>query len=1133
MFITNTPEKNLEKRIKELIAKSSQLKFLVGFFYFSGLNIFYETLKEFYQNGKLSQEFLKILVGLNVDVGIYGIYENAKKLKNFNINNLKQDFFNSIKKAFTSTELDNQLIYEQIDFFKELLLKKIIVIRKTKEPNHAKLYLFKMDENSRVILPGLIITGSSNLTKAGIREQDEFNVEIKDYGFKEAEEYFDNLWQKAIELNEDDIQKVIQIFDKETFFRKITPFEAYVYLLKTYLELHQGSYQIEDLKLILKERGYKAFDYQLTAVSQALANCEVHGGCILADVVGLGKSIIACLTAKALGKRGIVICPPHLIGNQDKTSGWKKYLEDFKLWDWEVWSLGKLKEALNFVKNHPEIEIIIVDEAHRFRNQRTESYHYLREICRGKTVLLLSATPFNNRPSDIFALLKLFTIPKRSTIVYDQNLEDRFRAYESEFQKLAYIKKHWNSQDSTKKRRAVSYYNSIFSEKLSHISFNDLAKVNDRAKKLALKIKGVLEVIVIRRNRLDLKYFKDYENIEFSEIKDPIEVFFELTKEQLEFYDEVIKSFYLVQEGGKFKGAVYLPILYEKGINFDYFNSQEQEESLNKDSFIFLYQRNLYDLMRRLLVKRFESSFGAFYQSLKNFIEFYKLSLDFAKKTQKFILDKKLMEDIYNKDEDSILEELLNYKKTLQEEKINSQFYKIYEINKFKLKEEFFNDIESDIALFEDLMSKMDSLSLLENDSKANKLIEVVKNFLKDKRKVVIFTEYRDTVFHLKRFLQKHFSNRVLVAVENLSNKTIREIYTNFDAQYSEQEDNYDILLTTDKLSEGFNLNRAGVVINYDIPWNPVRVIQRVGRINRIAKKVYDEIYIINFFPTEKGADHVRSREIAESKMFMIHNVLGEDSKIFSPDEEPQPSELYKRLITIPQEEEEESFYTKVKKEFDSIISKNPKVLENLKNLPVRIKISKKGNDNELMVFIKKNKDLFIGYQNYNNKYPENLNFQQVFEKIKADITDINLPLSNLFWKNYHQILEGTFFEQYQTIRASNTLYEISYRTLKGIIQLQHQKLKPYYPFISNLMEDIREYHTVSEYLLEEIAQLEEIINKINNLKDNNFDKMLLKIIEKLEAIKNELGEDFILKIQRYLKEHHEEIIIAIENLKI
>lgn len=123
-------------------------------------------------------------------------------------------------------------------------------------------------------------------------------------------------------------------------------------------------------------------------------------------------------------------------------------------------------------------------------------------------------------------------------------------------------------------------------------------------------------------------------------------------------------------------------------------------------------------------------------------------------------------------------------------------------------------------------------------------------------------------------------------------------VYEKFDASFEKQKDEYTILLTTDKLSEGVNLNRAGVVVNYDIPWNPVRVIQRVGRINRIGKKVYDNIYIVNFFPTEKGADIVRSREIAESKMFMIHNVLGEDSKIFSPDKEPQPSELYERLTT-------------------------------------------------------------------------------------------------------------------------------------------------------------------------------------------------------------------------------------------
>ena len=109
----------------------------------------------------------------------------------------------------------------------------------------------------------------------------------------------------------------------------------------------------------------------------------------------------------------------------------------------------------------------------------------------------------------------------------------------------------------------------------------------------------------------------------------------------------------------------------------------------------------------------------------------------------------------------------------------------------------------------------------------------------------------------------------------NLPAGKIKEINKNFDATAKHQADDYDILLTTDKISEGFNLNRAGMVINYDIPWNPVRVIQRVGRIKRISKKVFDKLYIVNFFPTEKGSDLVHSREIAAQKMFMIHNTLG------------------------------------------------------------------------------------------------------------------------------------------------------------------------------------------------------------------------------------------------------------------
>jgi SNF2 family N-terminal domain. len=128
------------------------------------------------------------------------------------------------------------------------------------------------------------------------------------------------------------------------------------------------------------------------------------------------------MVAKALGKRGIVIAPPHLIGPDDKSTGWKKYLEDFELYGWETFSVGKLEKALEFVREHDSIEVVIVDEAHRFRNENTLSYHYLKEICRGKTVLLLTATPFNNRPSDIFALLKLFTIPKNQPLYLTKTL---------------------------------------------------------------------------------------------------------------------------------------------------------------------------------------------------------------------------------------------------------------------------------------------------------------------------------------------------------------------------------------------------------------------------------------------------------------------------------------------------------------------------------------------------------------------------------------------------------------------------------------------------------------------------------------------------------------------------------------
>jgi len=521
--------------------------------------------------------------------------------------------------------------------------------------------------------------------------------------------------------------------------------------------------------------------------------------------------------------------------------------------------------------------------------------------------------------------------------------------------------------------------------------------------------------------------------------------------------------------------------------------------------------------MRRLLVKRFESSFGAFYESLNRFKNIHKTALRFVQKTNKFILDRRLMEDLVTADPDTILERLYQYEKDLEEGEINKRYHKVYDLEKFKYRKKFIQDIENDIKLFDTLLKKMENLGLKDNDPKAEKLISGLKEFLSDKRKVVVFTEYLDTAKHLKAILEKVFKEQLLCAFGSLSKKIIDELNKNFDAQHKVQEDQYKILLTTDKLSEGINLNRAGAVINYDIPWNPVRVIQRVGRINRIGKKVYEEIYIVNFFPTEKGADIVKSREIAQTKMFMIHNVLGEDAKIFAPDEEPQPSELYRRL-TIYIEDEEESFYTKIKREYEDLIEKYPEILKEIKDLPRRIKVAKRGEKDELMIFIKKGKDLFVSYKDYSQKHPIATTFEKVYEKIKCLPDENSLTLSDNFWEHYHQMINDERSYIKRTPPKPNELSNRAYNLLTYIIKIEDDKIKSLKPFISNLLEDIRDYGTLSDFVLSEIVSLEK------NLKD------LDRIAKKLNELKEEIGENFLEKIDKRVRSLTKEIIIAIEN---
>jgi len=329
-FITNDSKKKLKDRLSDLIKHSKELKFLVGFFYFSGIRELYDSLEN---NSDIQ---LDVLVGLYVDRTVHGLLEYGDNTKGLTDGEKFEQFLNSTSKSINSNDFDNEVFYKQSTFFIDAIKDGRLRIRKTYDPNHAKLYIFKIKDEFAALKTAFYITGSSNLTRAGLSHQNEFNVEISDYGADEAETYFDRLWEEAVRVTENDAFKdrLIDLLERKTLLTEVTPYEAFALVLKTYIEIQDQKQVKQSLIDILEKNGYRSYKYQIDAVAQALSMIEQYNGVIVSDVVGLGKSIVAGMIARSIGKRGIVLCPPGLIGDDNATSGWRKYKEDFGLYDW-------------------------------------------------------------------------------------------------------------------------------------------------------------------------------------------------------------------------------------------------------------------------------------------------------------------------------------------------------------------------------------------------------------------------------------------------------------------------------------------------------------------------------------------------------------------------------------------------------------------------------------------------------------------------------------------------------------------------------------------------------------------------------------------------------------------------------
>ncbi|PNR90305.1 MULTISPECIES: helicase-related protein [unclassified Petrotoga] len=940
-FITNAPNQTLKDRFEQLIKDCQSFDCLVAYFYISGFHLIYKWLEK--------TEKIKILIGIGTSKETYDLI-NTPGNQILSHSETKQEVEKMVESEMSDSE-DNQNVEEGVQKFVEWIKDGKLEIKAYPSQNiHAKLYIMTFKEGDRDV--GRVITGSSNFTQSGLLDNLEFNVELKnrsDYEF--AKRQFEELWKEAVDVSE----KYIQTISERTWLNQtITPYELYLKFLYEYFK-EELSKSDEIFSQYFPEN-FKTFEYQKQAVINAKRILEEYGGVFISDVVGLGKTYISAMLAGQLDGRTLVIAPPALL-NKNNPGSWQNVFSDFHL-PANFVSIGKIDEAKRLIEQR-EYKNIIIDEAHRFRNEANINYEKIAEIARGKRVILVSATPYNNSPKDLLSLIKLFQNTKKSNIPGVTNLEEFFGRLEGKLKKVD------RQKDYNK--------------------FLEITKSN--AKEIREK---VLKYLMVRRTRREIeKYFAEdlkKNKIKFPQVEDPKPFYYQLNDHEDSIFMESIRL--ITQE---FKYARYTPLLYlKKGIN------SQQEQS----------QKNMVGFMKVLLVKRLESSFYSFKKSIERFIHYYEMFIKEYREGRVYI-SKKYINKIFELSE---AEDDETIQKLIEEGKAEK-----YESKDFN--PEFEKDLNKDLEILREIRTMWQSIK---RDPKLETLLENLKNhnILKNK-KIIIFTESKETAEYLSENINNSLGNIALVFHGN-SPEAIKEIVIeNFDARAKNQKDDYKILISTEVLSEGVNLHRSNIVINYDIPWNPTRLMQRVGRINRIDTP-FNKIYTFNFFPTKQADSQIELTTIARSKIEAFLTLLGGDTSILTEGEPVSSHELFNKLLskdTIEPEEEKES-ELKYLRLIEDIQKNNPELFEKVKQLPKKARSAKVLSEplkdialpQSLITFFRKGKLMKFYLSNTSKPAKETdfLTAAKIFESTP------NEKRTNILTQHYYELLDknkSTFYD--------------------------------------------------------------------------------------------------------------------------
>lgn len=865
---------------------------------------------------------------------------------------------------------------------------------------HAKIYIFTPTgfcEHK----PGAVITGSSNLTAAGlgtaedVKRNYEFNVLLHDYpDVRFAGEEFERLWGESVEILPETVGGVM----RSSYLRDdLTPFELYIKFLAEYFgpAIDYDPNSESDLP-----KGVKPLSYQADAVNDGWLKLQKHGGFFLADVVGLGKTIVAARIAKKFyhhngfpshRSRILVVTPPALREN------WEAALALFRIDDAaRVINNGSLHK----VRDPEQYDLIIVDEAHKFRNDTADGYDLLQRLCKTRTrfrqpdgefahkhVILISATPLNNRPEDIRNQVLLFQDGKDSTVV--GNLQHFFAQRIKEYDAARKLPDARDAQTS-------------------------VARIYEHIRE------QVVQPLTVRRTRTDLLEDKrhkadlDAQGITFPKVGKPTPLYYRLDPALEALYDRTIRLLSLPDQGG---------LTYNRYRALAFLTTPELKAKYERADLI---STQLARIMKTMLVKRIDSSFVAFTRSLGRFRDATHAMLKMFAQGRVYIAPSLHVSDyILDNREDELIATIAEASETDPT---------ITVCTPADFSQGFLVGLSHDAALLDELYAAWTAINrdpkldeflacLLGSDGRQNLLAAPFN----ETGKLVIFSEARDTTEHLTIALRKAGLGPVLTVDSHNRSEVMATVRANFDANVplgdpALRRDDCRILISTEVLAEGVNLHRAHVVVNYDTPWNSTRLMQRIGRVNRIGSTAA-RIHVFNFYPTAQVNSDIDLQRKAFLKLQAFHSALGEDSQIYSPDEQVENFGLFDKEI-----EEERDERLRFLSELRDFRDAQPDDFRRIRNLPLRARCGRRdaARTGTSLVFIRdQHRDAFYRATPATtdvSAVPLNeLSFVEAAQGFRAEVAEPAAPLPQ---GHHEHVVAAT--EDFRTKLVADTLRERS-----------------------------------------------------------------------------------------------------------